>query len=225
MSCRPRGATLFLPALLALGFAPAPRADAGFILQTASYNGHTYYLVAENSAKQRITWANAETYAASLGGHLATVNDAAENAFLLSTFQESAIAAKASAHPNGGLLSMWIGYNDAASEGNFVWSGGGGTGYTNWAAGEPSGNQSDEDYAAILVPPAFGLPGQWHDVVSDFRFNDVTYGLVEVPTTTSVPEPASAVLLTVGAAVLAGWNWRRKPTTAEPDAAPDRAGV
>ena len=45
------------------------------------YNGH-FYLITDDSQ----TWANAETYAQSLGGHLATVNDTAEQNWLYATF-------------------------------------------------------------------------------------------------------------------------------------------
>ncbi len=206
MQCYHRRIPLFLSAVFVLGLA---RADAGFILQSASFGGNTYHLVAENSLGERITWGNAEAFAVTLGGHLVTVNDAAENDFLLTTFQALANASKATAHPFGGLLSMWIGYNDAGAEGSFLWSGGGGTGYSNWAASEPFGGAPDEDFVAILATSEFALAGEWHDVVSDFRFNDVTYGLVEVSNAIAVPEPGSLVLLTGGATLLYGCGWVR----------------
>lgn len=205
-----RWAACFLSALFVLVSVHVRSAEAGVILQSATYGGSSYHLVAESVAGQRITWNNAEAFAVTLGGHLVTVNDAAENSFLLTTFQASAIAAKASGHPSGGLLSLWIGYNDAVSEGNFDWVGGGGTGFTNWAFGQPGGGFPDEDVAAMLVTSTLGPPGRWHDVVSDFRFNDVTYGLVEVPIGTAIPEPASAALATALAISLAGWGWRRR---------------
>ena len=41
---------------------------------------HTYFLLSTSD------WTDAETAAARMGGHLVTVNDAAENDWLLSTF-------------------------------------------------------------------------------------------------------------------------------------------
>lgn len=62
---------------------------------------HWYALGAPND-----TWAGAEVDAASQGGHLATVNDSAEDAWIWSTF--------------GSAGSLWIGLNDRAQEGHYV---------------------------------------------------------------------------------------------------------
>ena len=59
----------------------------GFTSQT-NYNGHSYYRSTANS-----TWTNAKAACENMGGHLATVSNAAENAFLFNTW------------PSG-----WIGY-------------------------------------------------------------------------------------------------------------------
>ena len=48
------------------------------IIQTASYNGGTYYLIGDD-AGARTTWTDAEAFARTLGGHLVTVNDVDEN--------------------------------------------------------------------------------------------------------------------------------------------------
>ncbi len=59
----------------------------GFTSQT-NYNGHSYY-----RSTGSMTWTNAKTACESMGGHLATVSNAAENTFLFNTW------------PSG-----WIGY-------------------------------------------------------------------------------------------------------------------
>ena len=64
-----------------------------------------------------LTWEAAEAYAVSVGGHLATVNDQAEQDWLAATFTQ----------PN-----LWIGFNDRAVEGKWVWSSGEPVTYTNW---------------------------------------------------------------------------------------------
>src|SRR5262245_55208746 len=71
-------------------------------------NGHSYYLL--NTA----TWTASEAEAVSLGGHLVTVNDSAENSFLLSNFSNY----------GGVTRALWTGLNDAAVEGTFAWTSG-----------------------------------------------------------------------------------------------------
>src|SRR5688500_14344393 len=86
-------------------------------------NGHTYYLL--NPA----TWTASESEAVALGGHLVTVNDAAENDYLFATF---APLVTAPTH------DLWIGLSDAASEGTFTWSSGEAVIYTQFGPGEPN---------------------------------------------------------------------------------------
>jgi hypothetical protein len=166
------------------------------ILQTATYNGNTYHLVANNGS-ERITWADAEAFAVTLGGHLTTVNDASENAWLLSTFSASAEAAKALAHPAPGGLFMWLGLNDIEAEGVFAWAGGDvfnyGS-YSNWASGQPQNSVPDEDFVRMIVNSTASYSGEWHDVIYDSTtYNDVTYGIVEV--NGIVPAPGAIALL------------------------------
>src|ERR1700752_2112881 len=82
------------------------------IIDTASFGGHTYYLLSDD------TWQASETKAVSLGGHLVTVNDSTENNFLLSAFAKY-------------QKNMWIGLTDQAVEGTFVWVSGQPVTYTN----------------------------------------------------------------------------------------------
>ena len=66
-------------------------------------NGHVYTLTPE------MTWHEAEAFAVELGGNLATVRSQFEHDWLLSIF---------------GNQELWIGLNDQAVEGSFVWSSG-----------------------------------------------------------------------------------------------------
>ena len=54
----------------------------------------------------------------------------------------------------------WIGLNDIAKEGRYVWSDGSVNNYTNWNTGEPNNwwNQSDEDCTV------FRVSGTWNDL-------------------------------------------------------------
>jgi uncharacterized delta-60 repeat protein len=100
-------------------------------------NGHYYYSIIVNS------WTAAEAVAQKLGGHLVTLNDAAEETFVRSTF--------------GSSTPPWIGLNDAAKEGEFVWASGEPVGYTNWVGGQPSG-EVGQNYVRLVS-------GGWDDDV------------------------------------------------------------
>ncbi|HHB78804.1 MAG TPA: HYR domain-containing protein [Saprospiraceae bacterium] len=96
---------------------------AGFTL-LGQFNGHGYYL-SDNS----LPWDDANTAATNAGGYLASMNSQAENDFLKSQL---------------GTNMVFIGYNDAATEGN-----------GQWANGDPVtidlsyANSSDNDYAVM----------------------------------------------------------------------------
>ncbi|MFO0362708.1 MAG: HYR domain-containing protein, partial [Flavobacteriales bacterium] len=96
----------------------------GFVL-IGSFNNRIYY-----RSTAATTWPVANTTAISLGGHLATINSAAENAFF------------------SGIGRHWIGLTDQAVEGTWVWSNGEPVTYLNWASGQPD-NSGNEDFAEI----------------------------------------------------------------------------
>lgn len=106
------------------------------VAQTVSCGSSEYTLIQTNGI------ADARAQAAALGGHLATINGAAENAFLWQTF---------------GATTVFIGLSDEVSEGNFVWDSGEPVTYTNWSAGEPN-NQGNEDYTLMRASD-----GKWND--------------------------------------------------------------
>ena len=117
---------------------------SGWLLDaTNPANNHRYVAYATT------TWAAAEATAISAGGHLVTINDLAESDWV---------------HLNFGNISgtdrrSWIGFNDEASEGTFVWSSGEPVAFTNWNAGEPNNSGGVEDYAEML-----GSNSKWNDL-------------------------------------------------------------
>ena len=141
-------------------------------------SGHSYFLLNRNS------WTASEVEALGLGGHLATINDLAENAWVFTIFAALAKEHRPSPdfHP-----ALWIGLNDAAAEGVFTWASGESVSFTHWDAGQPNSAGGDQDYVHIRgvspIPPA--QPGFWNDFGNGNSAGDV-FGIVEI-----VPEPSS----------------------------------
>ncbi|MGE3821901.1 MAG: PQQ-dependent sugar dehydrogenase, partial [Isosphaeraceae bacterium] len=120
-------------------------------------NGDSRYVVSTSHT----TWQNAQNEAVSLGGRLVTLNDAAEEAWIRQTF---------------GNVPLWIGLNDAASEGQFIWSSGQNPAYRNFAPGEPNNHlhtSAGEDYVVMN----YNAAGQWND----YAAADHQWGLIEIP--------------------------------------------
>jgi hypothetical protein len=136
--------------------------------------GNAYYLLSQND------WTGSEAEAVSLGGHLATINDPAEDAWVSSTFSNFGGIARA----------LWIGLNDAAVENTFVWSSGEPVGYLNFAGGEPNDNLGMEDWVHIFpsIDPRFPRWNDAPDAPNNFGF--VFNGVAEVP----APEPAMLIV-------------------------------
>lgn len=144
-----------LVALVALSLGVASEAKANPV----------YYLT-----PTQMTWTQAEAYAQSQGGHLVTINNAAEQALLVSQF--------------GGNVRYWIGFNDIAVEGTFGWINGEPVTYTNWAPGEPN-NLGNEDFVVMN----WSAPGNWNDLPDAGPGFQPTFGIFEV-----TPEPMSIAL-------------------------------
>ena len=152
------------------------------------FGGHCY---AETSSSTG--WVDAELEAVSFGGHLVTINDAAEDAFVFSIATPGA----------------YIGYNDIAVEGTFEWVSGEVTsGYENWANGEPSG---DADTVHMQGD------GTWNDIAGsnigimelddtcDFIFGSAIGGhLVSVDTTALLLAGAQSISMWMIPVVVAG---------------------
>ena len=110
------------------GIGNACDCDGGWRINPA--NGHGYrrtsarYWGASDRAPERThpDWWDAKDEAESMGGHLVSVNDAQENAWLAAAF---------------GPDRFWIGFTDWGSEGTFYWINGDPVTYTNWGGGQP----------------------------------------------------------------------------------------
>lgn len=127
-------------------------------------NNHAYYLLSIN------TWTNAEAEAVSLGGHLVTINDAAEQTWVFSTF---------------GSREVWIGLNDRIVEGTFQWVSGETSTYRNWDPGEPNNAASgsgNQDYIHIYSNTFADTArrGKWDDRSQTESFALTFYAVAEV---------------------------------------------
>ncbi|MFK8186094.1 MAG: NF038122 family metalloprotease [Phormidesmis sp.] len=103
--------------------------DAIALISGVQYNGSLYVLSQESN------WHDAQAEAELLGGNLATINDATEEAWLQQTF--------------GTAEGFWIGLTDEAVEGQFEWVNGEDVTYTNWAPGKPDNSRGEQHYTYI----------------------------------------------------------------------------
>ncbi len=143
-------------------------------------NGHTYRLIAAPGGGGK-TWAAAEAEAITLGGHLATIRSEAENTWAAATFRRLRGA-------------LWIGLNDAAEEGTFVWTSGEPVTYTNWGWGEPNGGTAENHVVLFAYSPN----AHWNDI--DGLWTE-PYGIAETVTTFqryNWNDPAGGVFSTAG---------------------------
>jgi Ca2+-binding RTX toxin-like protein len=135
-------------------------------------NGH-YYLLTSRSQNALA----AEAEAVSLGGHLVSITSQAEQDFIQDAFLSGA----------NDQAVYWIGFTDAAEEGNFVWFSGDPVSYTNWESGEPNNAGGEQNYAVINwhygVGWIYGFPGvkgSWDDQQIGGGFDATRFGIVEL---------------------------------------------
>lgn len=102
-----------------------------------NYDGHRY-----QAFNLQITWLEAKEYCESLGGHLATITSAEEQA-VLELFAGN----------------YWLGATDEENEGDWLWITGEDWGYENWLDGEPN-DLNGEHYLVIW-------PNTWNDLCMD----------------------------------------------------------
>lgn len=148
-------------------------------------NRHEYVLLTSD------TWTNSETQAVALGGHLATINDQAEQDWVFDVF----------ARAGGSGRGLWTGLHRTANGAPFVWASGEALGYTHWSAGEP--NFPDERFV-LMLPTLNSTPlaGFWNNdydrttaAYSGFTHTIPTFaifGVVEL-----VPTPSAGLLMTL----------------------------
>ena len=112
-----------------------PNRDGAWVMNPA--NGPAYKSI---HCKR---WEDAQTKAISEDAHLVSINDAAEQKWLVKIF---------------GTAPYWIGLTDVAKKGEWRWASGVPVAFTNWAPHEPKDNNwGDEDFVLIEYS------GEWSD--------------------------------------------------------------
>lgn len=186
-------------------FVPNARANWIYDPGTGLYYGLT---------SQKETWTQAEAEAESLHGYLASIPDQPTESFLLSNF------VVASTPGGGDRQPFWIGMYDAnfspdASNRDFVWTDGTAVTYTDWNPGESNNSGGSEWYVAFNFH--YGVdqsntPGTWNDTTNVGSVAGPYYGIIELNYNPTVPEPSSAVLISLGiaGAMVFRARWRRQ---------------
>ena len=103
-------------------------------------NGHSYKSIHCES------WDDAQAKAVAEGAYLVSINDEAEQQWLVGIF---------------GFAPYWIGLTDVAKDGEWQWTSGEPATYTNWAPREPKAvGMGKADYVFMGLSP----DGKWHSV-------------------------------------------------------------
>ena len=120
--------------------------------QTITYNDHIYSLYNES-----LTWTEAKAFCESIGGHLVTISDQAEQDAINTLFYL----------PKKWLY--WIGFYDSNLDGTWEWVTGEPVTYTNWNTGEPNGaTETTHTYAHMYsIQSGSNLKGCWNDEYND----------------------------------------------------------
>ena len=171
-------------------------------------NDHWYALTPLAAA-----WDVAEAEAVARGGHLASLNSASERNFLVTNFL----------HGVNLLRPFWIGFNDSAQEGTFVWSSGEPVTYTAWNPGEPN-NLNNEDYTAFnwffsgSSNSSLDDLGQWNDTLlaglySTGPAEGPYFGIMELPVPPPPDGPVAVYTQDFDGAIGSEWSNTTTSTT------------
>ena len=164
-------------------------------------NGHFYEAVDLGTG---ISWEDAKANAEAAGGYLATVTSAAEDSWLTANLLPLVTGVG-----GGNRLGPWLGgYQDTSSpsfsepSGGWTWVTGELWSYTAWETGEPQDGAGPPDSENYLHYYVGGTLQGWNDNRSVAP--QIGSYIIE---TAPIPEPTTALLLTLG---LAGLGMRRR---------------
>lgn len=145
----------------------------------SAVNGHAYYLLAPSG------WIAAEAEARTMGGHLATIRNQAENDWILNTFE----------YWERQHHDLWIGLNDAAQEGVQEWSSGEVSLFRPPNSYDRTDANGDEDFVHLIRQDE-AAGGVWNDYPE--AGGRPCFGVVEVGPPEPVIQVSEVVLRWIG---------------------------
>lgn len=173
----------------------------GQCISDSTNNVYAFSIVIDNYetnyeiVKEGKTWTEAANCAKEQGGRLAEITSQAEQDAIFDKVNSANINASQTVAADGGPASyLWIGGNDLAEEGTWVWNGDNNSSsmpffmgdyitgvpindaYNNWG-GEPD-NSGDQDGLGLAITLwDWGVAGQWNDV----QASNALYYIIEYP--------------------------------------------
>lgn len=189
-----RGQTALLVVSLALGSMCLTVPSQAYDWQ--SWGGHEYALTSSWD-----TWLSNEAEAVEQGGHLVTINSAAENAWLTSVFAYTST--------RYGHLLADIGYYQNSATGQWQWVSGEAVTYTSLYSGFPQGGT--HSYTHLASPYESSYNGRWNANPYHTEGPDAAYGIIERGLAPATPELSTWALLACTGVLGAAVRRRRKP--------------
>jgi FlgD Ig-like domain len=175
--------------LVVFNFSFAQTCPDSLNIYTFYFNGQKYEIV-----KDVKTWVDASACAVARGGILAEISSQAENDSLFYHLNNANLdLTKSRAQDGGGAVYAWLGGNDLAEEGRWVWDGnndnsgmqfwqGTRTGnrvndlYNNWGS-EPDNFNNQDALGLAITTWSLGSPGKWNDVIATNKlYSIIEYG-------------------------------------------------
>jgi hypothetical protein len=169
-----------------------------------TYNGNNYEII-----KEKLNWVNAAGCAVYRGGKLAEINSLQEQDSLFFRVGTAGIIASNTTAPDGGGAAyLWIGGNDLATEGTWVWDGDntgnsvpfyqgtyptgtavGGL-FNNWGNEPDNFNGIQDGLGFAFTAWPLGVAGEWNDL----NVANQLYFIIEYDNTSSINENGTTAI-------------------------------